>query len=132
MKSSPKGNLTQGSTDEILMHILKKLDQLEKMTERTQIEVLDSEREYRYQCRVILESLDPDVVDEGKKESLRDKLISAPLPLQMMRLRFLPNAIKIDFRGNDLLPGEIIQQWLSDAVETSGFGRVKNVMVQRV
>ena len=132
VKSSPKGNLTQGSTDEILMHILKKLDQLEKITERTQIEVLDSEREYRYQCRVILESLDPDVVDEGKKVSLRDKLISAPLPLQMMRLRFLPNAIKIDFRGNDLLPGEIIQQWLSDAVETSGFGRVKNVMVQRV
>ena len=132
VKSSPKGNLTQGSTDEILMHILKKLDQLEKMTERTQIEVLDSEREYRYQCRVILESLDPDVVDEGKKESLRDKLISAPLPLQMMRLRFLPNAIKIDFRGNDLLPGEIIQQWLSNAVEASGFGRVKNVMVQRV
>ena len=43
VKSSPKGNLTQGSTDEILMHILKKLDQLEKMTERTQIEVLDSE-----------------------------------------------------------------------------------------
>lgn len=59
--------MTQGSTDEILMHILKKLDQLEKMTERTQIEVLDSEREYRYQCRVILESLDPDVVDEGKR-----------------------------------------------------------------
>ena len=81
-------------------------EQLEKMTERTQIEVLDSEREYRYQCRVILESLDPDVVDEGKKESLRDKLISAPLPLQMMRL--------------------------SNAVEASGFGRVKNVMVQRV
>lgn len=55
IKSSKKGTLPQGSTNEVLIHILNKLDQMEKAIARNQTETVDSEREYQYQCRVEME-----------------------------------------------------------------------------
>ena len=47
IKSSKKGTLPQGSTNEVLIHILNKLDQMEKAIARNQTETVDSEREYQ-------------------------------------------------------------------------------------
>ena len=59
VKSSLKEATAQDSTSEILMHILNKLDRLEKITERSQVEKGERERCYRYACEIIMENFAP-------------------------------------------------------------------------
>ncbi len=88
VKSSLKEATAQDSTSEILMHMLNKLDRLEKITERSQVEKGERERGYRYACEIIMENFDPKIVEEEKRTSLAEKLIDSPFPLRLREYSF--------------------------------------------
>lgn len=104
IKSSKKGTLPQGSTNEVLIHILNKLDQMEKAIARNQTETVDSEREYQYQCRVEMEDFNPKSLIDEKKRNIRERLICSPFPMRMRRYYFGSNSIRVDFWSSDRLP----------------------------
>lgn len=132
IKASKKGTMPQGSTNEVLMHILNKLDQLEKATTRSQIENMDLERNYHYQCKVEMEEFDPESLKDEKKREIREKLTCAPFPMQMRRYYFGIDSIRVDFRSPDRVPSSLIESWLKDTIENSGIGAVRNVAVIRI
>ena len=132
VKSSLKEATAQDSTSEILMHILNKLDRLEKITERSQVEKGERERGYRYACEIIMENFDPKIVEEEKRTSLAEKLIDSPFPLQLREYSFLPNLIEVAFEGSSQIPSDSFKEWLKIVVETSGLGEVRDVRIGRM
>ena len=132
VKSSLKEATAQDSTSEILMHILKKLDRLEKKTERTQVEKGERERCYRYACEIIMENFDPKIVEEEKRTSLAEKLIDSPFPLRLREYSFLPNLIEVAFEGSSQIPCDSFKEWLKIVVETSGLGEIRDVRIGRM
>lgn len=131
IKSSKKGTLPQGSTNEVLIHILNKLDQMEKAIARNQTETVDSEREYQYQCRVEMEDFNPKSLIDEKKRNIRERLICSPFPMRMRRYYFGSNSIRVDFWSPDRLPQNLIEDWLKDVIKSSEVGTVKDVAVIR-
>lgn len=131
IKSSKKGTLPQGSTNEVLIHILNKLDQMEKAIARNQTETVDSEREYQYQCRVEMEDFNPKSLIDEKKRNIRERLICSPFPMRMRRYYFGSNSIRVDFWSSDRLPQNLIEDWLKDVIKSSEVGTVKDVAVIR-
>ena len=131
IKSSKKGTLPQGSTNEVLIHILNKLDQMEKAMARNQTETVDSEREYQYQCRVEMEDFNPKSLIDEKKRNIRERLICSPFPMRMRRYYFGSNSIRVDFWSSDRLPQNLIEDWLKDVIKSSEVGTVKDVAVIR-
>ncbi len=131
IKSSKKGTLPQGSTNEVLIHILNKLDQMEKAIARNQTETVDSEREYQYQCRVEMEDFNPKSLIDEKKRNIRERLICSPFPMRMRRYYFGSNSIRVDFWSPDRLPQNLIEDWLKDVIKSSEVGAVKDVAVIR-
>ena len=131
IKSSKKGTLPQGSTNEVLIHILNKLDQMEKAMARNQTEKVDSEREYQYQCRVEMEDFNPKSLIDEKKRNIRERLICSPFPMRMRRYYFGSNSIRVDFWSSDRLPQNLIEDWLKDVIKSSEVGTVKDVAVIR-
>lgn len=131
IKSSKKGMLPQGSTNEVLIHILNKLDQMEKAIARNQTETVDSEREYQYQCRVEMEDFNPKSLIDEKKRNIRERLICSPFPMRMRRYYFGSNSIRVDFWSSDRLPQNLIEDWLKDVIKSSEVGTVKDVAVIR-
>ena len=131
IKASKKGTMPQGSTNEVLMHILNKLDQLEKATTRSQIENMDLERNYHYQCKVEMEEFDPESLKDEKKRNIRERLICPPFPMRMRRYYFGSNSIRVDFLSSDRLPQNLIEDWLKDVIKSSEVGTVKDVAVIR-
>ena len=131
IKSSKKGTLPQGSTNEVLIHILNKLDQMEKAIARNQTETVDSEREYQYQCRVEMEDFNPKSLIDEKKRNIRERLICSPFPMRMRRYYFESNSIRVDFWSPDRLPQNLIEDWLKDVIKSSEVGTVKDVAVIR-
>lgn len=131
IKSSKKGTLPQGSTNEVLIHILNKLDQMEKAMARNQTETVDSEREYQYQCRVEMEDFNPKSLIDEKKRNIRERLICSPFPMRMKRYYFGSNSIRVDFWSSDRLPQNLIEDWLKDVIKSSEVGTVKDVAVIR-
>lgn len=131
IKSSKKGTLPQGSTNEVLIHILNKLDQMEKAIARNQTETVDSEREYQYQCRVEMEDFNPKSLIDEKKRNIRERLICSPFPMRMRRYYFGSNSIRVDFWSSDRLPQNLIEDWLKDVIKSSEVGIVKDVAVIR-
>lgn len=131
IKSSKKGTLPQGSTNEVLIHILNKLDQMEKAIAGNQTETVDSEREYQYQCRVEMEDFNPKSLIDEKKRNIRERLICSPFPMRMRRYYFGSNSIRVDFWSPDRLPQNLIEDWLKDVIKSSEVGTVKDVAVIR-
>ena len=131
IKSSKKGTLPQGSTNEVLIHILNKLDQMEKAIARNQTETVDSEREYQYQCRVEMEDFNPKSLIDEKRRNIRERLICSPFPMRMRRYYFGSNSIRVDFWSPDRLPQNLIEDWLKDVIKSSEVGTVKDVAVIR-
>lgn len=131
IKSSKKGTLPQGSTNEVLIHILNKLDQMEKAIARNQTETVDSEREYQYQCRVEMEDFNPKSLIDEKKRNIRERLICSLFPMRMRRYYFGSNSIRVDFWSPDRLPQNLIEDWLKDVIKSSEVGTVKDVAVIR-
>ena len=132
VKSSLKEATAQDSTSEILMHILNKLDRLEKITERSQVEKGERERCYRYACEIIMENFDPKIVEEEKRTSLAEKLIDSPFPLRLREYSFLPNLIEVAFEGSSQIPSDSFKEWLKIVVETSGLGEIRDVRIGRM
>ena len=131
IKSSKKGTLPQGSTNEVLIHILNKLDLMEKAIARNQTETVDSEREYQYPCRVEMEDFNPKSLIDEKKRNIRERLICSPFPMRMRRYYFGSNSIRVDFWSSDRLPQNLIEDWLKDVIKSSEVGTVKDVAVIR-
>ena len=132
VKSSLKEATAQDSTSEILMHILNKLDRLEKITERSQVEKGERERCYRYACEIIMENFDPKIVEEEKRTSLAEKLIDSPFQLRLREYSFLPNLIEVAFEGSSQIPWDSFKEWLKIVVETSGLGEIRDVRIGRM
>lgn len=132
VKSSLKEATAQDSTSEILMHILNKLDRLEKITERSQVEKGERERGYRYACEIIMENFDPKIVEEEKRTSLAEKLIDLPFPLRLREYSFSPNLIEVAFEGSSQIPSDSFKEWLKIIVETSGLGEIRDVRIRRM
>ena len=132
VKSSLKEATAQDSTSEILMHILNKLDRLEKITERSQVEKGERERGYRYACEIIMENFDPKIVEEEKRTSLAEKLIDSPFPLRLREYSFSPNLIEVAFEGSSQIPSDSFKEWLKIVVETSGLGEIRDVRIRRM
>lgn len=132
VKSSLKEATAQDSTSEILMHILNKLDRLEKITERSQVEKGESERCSRYACEIIMENFDPKIVEEEKRTSLAEKLIHSPFPLWLREYSFSPNLIEAAFEGSSQISSDSFKEWLKIVVETSGLGEIRDVRIRRM
>lgn len=132
VKSSLKEATAQDSTSEILMHILNKLDRLEKITERSQVEKGERERCSRYACEIIMENFDPKIVEEEKRTSLAEKLIDSPFPLWLREYSFSPNLIEAAFEGSSQIPSDSFKEWLKIVVETSGLGEIRDVRIRRM
>lgn len=132
VKSSLKEATAQDSTSEILMHILNKLDRLEKITERSQVEKGERERGYRYACEIIMENFDPKIVEEEKRTSLTEKLIDSPFPLRLREYSLSPNLIEVAFEGSSQVLSDSLKEWLKTVVEISGLGEVRDTRVRRM
>ena len=132
VKSSLKEATAQDSTSEILMHILNKLDRLEKITERSQVEKGERERGYRYACEIIMENFDPKIVEEEKRTSLAEKLIDSPFPLRLREYSLSPNLIEVAFEGSSQVLSDSLKEWLKTVVEISSLGEVRDTRVRRM
>lgn len=132
VKSSLKETPVKDSTSEILMHILNKLNRLEKITERSQMEKGERERNYRYESEIIMEDFEPRISEEEKRASLVEKLIDSPFPLRLKEYSFSPNLIEIAFEGSSQVPSDSFKEWLKTVVETSGLGEVRDTRVRRM
>lgn len=132
VKSSLKETSVEDSTSEILMHILNKLNRLEKITERSQMEKGERERNYRYESEIIMEDFEPRISEEEKRTSLVEKLIDTPFPLRLREYSFSPNLIEIAFEGSSQVPSDSLKEWLKTVVEISGLGEVRDTRVRRM
>ena len=132
VKSSLKETSVEDSTSEILMHILNKLNRLEKITERSQMEKGERERNYRYESEIIMEDFEPRISEEEKRTSLVEKLIDTPFPLRLREYSFSPNLIEIAFEGSSQVPSDSLKEWLKTVVEISGLGEVRDTKVRRM